>query len=89
MTESATYRVTFRGRLSEEARTALSSAGIRWVSGHGGHAVGPGGDLPEIDSQTVHVQATDESDAKAKVRDAVSPHGAFGEFLATAAPEEE
>jgi hypothetical protein len=60
------YTVQFRTEagLSDEARGALSAAGIQLVNGHGNvsHAA-PGGKLPEVSTHSAWVEAEGEDAA--------------------------
>jgi hypothetical protein len=79
----ATWLVTFNGALSDDARGALSAAGTTIVTGgHGGGFVAPGGDLEPLETHTVLVDADTEDDAVGRVRTALEPHDAFGDFTA-------
>jgi hypothetical protein len=59
------YKVQFRTEpgLADEARAALDAAGIQLVSSHGGGTVPPGGDLPDVDTHLVWVEANGEDAA--------------------------
>ena len=59
------YTVQFRTEpcLSDEARAALDAAGIQLVGSHGGGTVPPDGNLPDVDTHTVSVDAENEDAA--------------------------
>jgi hypothetical protein len=60
------YKVQFRTepRLTDEARNALDAAGIQLVNGHGGVSHdAPGGNLPEVSTHSVWVDADGEDAA--------------------------
>ena len=80
----ATWLVTFKGALSDDASGALSAAGSTLVTGgHGGGFVAPGGDhLEPLENHTVLVDADTEDDAIGRVRTALEPHDGFGDFTA-------
>ena len=67
------YTVQFRTDpgLSDEARGALDAAGIQLVASHGGCTVPPGGDLPQVDTHTVLVDAEGEDAAGRALTDAL------------------
>jgi hypothetical protein len=82
-TVEPTWLVSFRGRLNDDARGALSAAGMTVTGGHGGGTLGPGGTLPEIDHYSVWASAATKEDAERAVQQVLEPHGVFSAFKAT------
>ncbi|MDX6648911.1 MAG: hypothetical protein QOJ97_862 [Solirubrobacteraceae bacterium] len=76
------YLVTFAGRLNDEARGAVTRAGLLVTGGHGGGSLGAqGGQLPEIDHHTVRVADADSGQAAIEqVEAALDDHGTFSGF---------
>ncbi len=78
------YTVGFcGGRLSRNARGALSAAGITPISGYPRKQPGAeGGWIPLTAQHAVSVRARSSENAIERVRGTVEPHGSYGEFTA-------
>jgi hypothetical protein len=80
----ARYKVQFRteSALSDEARSALQAAGIQFAGGDGGvsHSE-PGGELPEVSTHYVWVDADGEDAAGRALTEALEGKTAAFELL--------
>jgi len=66
--------VTAGGRMTDEARSAISASRITLFGGTGAGFASPGGDLPEVTSHTLIVPAESGEAAVEQVRQAVGDH---------------
>jgi hypothetical protein len=73
MTEKA-WIVIARGRMTDEARGAISGSRITLFGSTGGGFASPGGDLPETTNHTLIVHAESGDAAVEQVRQAVGEH---------------